>query len=144
MTGSQPSKAEADRLVAAQKVVSAKLEWRCDAAGSWRTQAKVLALDSHETLELRAQIGRRNYSFALLYQNQPIRRFTKHYRHPTPAGVFTEPHKHVWDPALGDVEAYVPDDINPADDINDQFLAFCRECHIELLGEYQRVVYALQ
>jgi hypothetical protein len=143
MTGAALTQAAADALVAAEKIVTADVVWRCQPPG-WRLQVRVLAVASKEIMELRGQIGRTNHSFALLYQNLPLRRYTKHARHPLPNGrVLTVPHKHTWDPEYGDVDAYVPEDIHPADDVNDQFLAFCRECHIELVGTYQRVAYQL-
>lgn len=55
--------------------------------------------------------------------------------------VYTEPHKHRWDEILEDkVGAYIPSDIDPKSDINEQFLAFCKECNIELVGAYQPIM----
>ena len=143
MSPSKPTKAEADQLVAARKVVSAPVTWASTPSGSWRLEAKALAIEPRAVFILKGTIGRRNHSFALLYQKYPIRKYTKHYRHRVGKKVFTEPHKHIWDEQQGDRDAYVPDSIDPADNINDQFLSFCRECNIELVGGYQSVMYGL-
>ena len=136
-----PTKTEADNLVAKYKVASSKLAWRPEPKG-WRLQATVMAVDSDDLVfKLTGYIGKSNYSFVLLYQNWPIRKYTKHAPHPIGGVLFTEPHKHLWDGETEQRMAYVPDDIEPDADINDQFLAFCKECNIELVGPYQRVIY---
>ncbi len=64
--------------------------------------------------------------------------------HPLPDKVLREPHKHTWDFETEDRDAYIPKDIDPNSDINEQFLAFCDECHIELRGGYQSVAYRMR
>lgn len=140
MPSSKPTRTEADDLVAATKVVSSIVVWRAEPTG-WRLQARVLATEKRELLELRGYIGRTNYSFALLYGNIPIRRYTKHYMHRVGKQIFLEPHKHIWDERTEDVEAYIPSDIDPKADVNDQFISFCQECNIDLVGGYQRINY---
>jgi len=143
MSPSKPTKAEADRLVAARKVVSALVSWTSDHGrqGGWRVEAKALSTEPRAVFRLLGYIGPRNYSFTLLYNNYPIRKFTKHDRHRVCNKVFTEPHKHTWDEEKGDYHAYVPNNIDPTNDVNDQFLAFCEECNIRLVGGYQHILH---
>lgn len=102
-----------------------------------------MAVESGELFRLVGYVGRRNFSFVLLYQNYPIRKYTKHQQHfDTKTGKLIKvPHKHHWDAIKRDSEVFIPEDINPKDDINEQFLAFCRECNIELLGGYQAMTF---
>lgn len=134
-----PTKEFADQLVDARKVISEKVTWKQETRGSRRLKATALSLDPRAKFTVTGYIGKKNYSFALLYRNYPIRRFTAHARHIFDNKLFTEPHKHVWDEVNEDGDAYIPEDINPEDDINNQFLAFCEECNINLVGGYQRV-----
>lgn len=136
MAPKRPTRIEAENLLQAQKVVTAKLKWK-PAGKGWRLQAKVLALEIKETFEIRGVSGKTNYSFILLYRNYPIRKYTVHGPHKIGATIFSEPHKHVWDGETENREAYIPPDIDPKADINDQFLSFCNECNINILGEYQ-------
>jgi len=138
MSTKRPTKTDADHLVESRKIISANVKWRPAGTG-WRIQARVLAVDIKETFEIRGVIGRTNHSFVLLYHNYPIRKYTAHTPHKIGAKIFSEPHKHVWDGESDGMLAYIPKDIDPKADINDQFLAFCNECNIELLGEYQFV-----
>ena len=140
MPTSKPTKAKADELIAALKVVPAQVSWYSVPTG-WRLKTRVFITELREILDLRGFIGNTNHSFVLLYQNYPIRKYTKHVRHTVGDQVFTKPHKHLWDEMMEDANAYYPDDIDPNADINDQFLSFCNECNIQLLGAYQRVTY---
>ncbi len=133
----KPTKLEADQLVATRKVVSAPVTWTSEVKDTWRLQTKALAPTFKAAFRLVGYVGKRNYSFALLYNNYPIRRYTKHHRHPFGNKVFIDPHKHIWDEHNEGRDAYIPEDINPDDDINEQFLAFCKECNIDLIGGYQ-------
>ncbi len=138
-----PTRTEADELVAAQKVISAHVQWSGYPNG-WRLNARVFVVPTRTPLDLRAVIGKTNHSFALLYRSYPIRKYTKHFEHRVGKQVFDRPHKHTWDEELEDREAYYPEDIDPESDINDQFLAFCKECNIELVGGYQSVNYHIR
>lgn len=127
---------QANRLVAEPKVIAVNLSWRF-ARGAYRLDATVLSTETAETLSLRGYVGRKNRSFALLYQNTPIRKYTVHDRHTDPKTGLraTGPHKHFWDDTYEDNRVYIPDDIrigNP----NDELLDFLKECNIALRGEY--------
>lgn len=140
-----PTREEADELIGAAKVVSALVTWKPEGKLRWKLEATVLAVEQNELLKLAAVVGVRNYSFVLLYQNYPLRKYTKHSQHrdSRTGKLVREPHKHIWDEATGDTEVYIPDDINPGHDINDQFMAFCIECNIDLAGGYQSTSFVL-
>lgn len=134
---SKITKQEADKLVAEKKIITSSVVWKPSGNNHWRLEARALTRNTKEILLLKGFIGRDNYSFALLYNNIPIRKYTKHQRHFWKGQFFTEPHKHIWDENTEDKEVYIPNDINPNDNISNQFLAFCRECNIEIKGGYQ-------
>ena len=136
----KPTETDDNELAAIAKAVTTKVIWRLEPQG-WRLKVKVAALEREEVFDLTAYRGRTSYSFTLLYHNYVIRKFTKHGPHEIGGVVFTQPHKHIWDGETENRKAYIPPDINQADDVNEQFLAFCRECHIEILGEYQSVAF---
>ena len=128
--------AEAETVLAEDKVIGVNLAWRRD-AGAFKLKATVLSLDSDAVLNLRGYIGTKNRSFALLYQNTPIRKYTVHDRHRNPATgeVISGSHKHTWDDDWEDRLVYVPDDItigNP----NEELIGFLAECNIRLRGFY--------
>ena len=77
------TRAEAERIIAEPKVIGANLSWKKDGQGQ-RLEAKVLCEESGEMLVLRGYQGKRNRSFALLYRNEPIRKYTVHSRHIDP------------------------------------------------------------
>lgn len=129
---------EADRLVKAKKLVSASVSWKTSNNNSWRLEAKAVELETQEILSIKCYIGKDNYSFALLYKNYPIRKYTKHQRHKFNGTVYDEPHKHTWDTEYGDKQVYIPKDIDPGASIDQQFFSFCNECNIELIGGYQQ------
>jgi hypothetical protein len=141
MPTSTLTKNEADNLIKIRKIVSASVSWFPCINGSWRLDVKALAQEAHSFLIIKGCIGKDNYSFALLFNNTPIRKYTKHAMHKFQNQIIIEPHKHTWDEEFEDKKVYIPNDINPKDNINDQFLAFCKECNIELLGGYQSVLY---
>jgi len=142
---SKPSKAEADRLIAVPKIASSAIRWKYSDVSA-RLETIVITPDQPEhffrLLAYVSNEGSRNYSFVLLFHNHPIRKFTKHSPHKI-AGVWVkEPHKHVWDGETENRQVYIPDDIDPINQtINEQFLAFCAECKIELVGEYQYLAF---
>ncbi len=131
------TRAEAEAILAEPKVIAANLAWQFQRDG-YRLETIVLAEESGEPLSLRGYVGRKNRSFALLYKNTPIRKYTVHERHTDPKTgerVFG-PHKHFWDDAYADNRVYVPNDIrigNP----NEELLDFLKECSIALRGSYQ-------
>jgi len=134
---SKITRQEADKLVKAKKTISASVAWKSFGKGIWRLETKALVQQTKEILLIKGYIGRDNYGFVLLYNNLPIRKYTKHHRHIWKGQVFTEPHKHIWDEETEDKEVYIPNDIDPNQDVSNQFLAFCRECNIEIKGGYQ-------
>ena len=133
---SMVTKAQADGILAEPKVIAANLVWRFDRRG-YRIEAAVLAEESAALLKLVGYVGRRNRSFALLYRNTPIRKYTVHPLHIDyeTGERTTEPHKHTWDETHRDRKVYLPDDIrigNPNAELQD----FLQECNIILRGSY--------
>lgn len=130
--------AEAERVLGEDKVIDANMDWRFD-RNAYRLTADVICRTSGETLTLRGYVGKQNRSFALLYENSPIRKYTVHnyqpHRDPLTGQVFREPHKHYWHDEHKDNVAYVPDDIRIGDP-NEEILDFLRECNISVRGSY--------
>lgn len=139
----KPTYDEANELVRIPKRIAAKLRWHCEGKG-WKLSARAFGINGDEILEVRGYVGKVNHSFALLYHNFVLRKFTKHAPHKIGLNTFKEPHKHIWDGDSELKQAYIPEDINPNSDINDQFLCFCKECNIEITSEYQRVAFNLR
>ncbi len=133
-----PTRAQSEELISMPKIVSAQVTWKILSKG-YRLDVKAAAVGREEVFKLKGVIGKTNHSFVLLYNNYPIRKFTKHAPHKIGGTIYYEPHKHVWDGKTENREAYIPDDIDPDDDLNKQFLDFCNECNIEITGEYQHV-----
>lgn len=108
--------AEAEAILAEPKVIAVNFTWRRQPRG-YQLEATVMAMESQQTLRLLGYIGRKNRSFALLYQNTPIRKYTVHDRHrdPVTKEVIREPHKHQWNDEWQDRKAYIPDDIRIGD-----------------------------
>ena len=129
--------AEADSILAENKVIGMNLAWRFHRR-AYRLEANVLCEDSGEILSLRGYIGRKNRSFALLYRNSPIRKYTVHDRHRDPVSrvVYTDPHKHFWDDKWEDKRVYIPDDIRIGEP-NEELMDFLHECNIRLRGSYK-------
>ena len=128
-------------MVTEKKIIYGNITWRSpDRRGrTHKFTVRVESLDSGEILKLEGYIGRKNRSFALLYDNTPIRKFTVHndqpHSDPATGDVFIQPHKHFWDDIWNDRRAYIPDDIrigNP----NDELIDFLAECNVELRGIY--------
>lgn len=134
-----PDKATADELSRAPKIIGEDVvAWRAVGDQRYRLEARVVALDHGRVLKLVGNIGCANYGFALLYENLPIRKLTKHHRHQLPSGEYVYGlHKHVWDEHHRDGNAYSPPDIDPHSDVNEAFLAFLAEENITLRGSYQ-------
>ena len=130
------TKTQADIILAESKVIAANLMWRFDRR-AYRLEATMLAEDSGELLKLRGYVGPRSRSFALLYRNTPIRKYTVHHMHiDHETGEKTsEPHKHTWDEINKDRKTYLPDDIRIGD-ANRELIDFLRECNITLRGAY--------
>jgi len=138
--------AEATTILEAQKVIGANLVWKGQ-SGTFRLEATVLAMETNELLSLRGFVGVKNRSYALLYKNTPIRKYTVHARHRNPdTGLeVSGPHKHSWDDVWEDQLAYIPSDIQPGDPNTEQ-MEFLAECNIELRGSYaaQTFFFAVQ
>jgi hypothetical protein len=135
------TRAEAEAMLLAEKWVNDTVIWVAKTSTRWTLDVTVFIPKWHEQLHLHGQIGRTNYSFALLYENYPIRKYTKHAPHLIGNQVFYEPHKHIWNGHTENNEAYIPEDIDPHADINDQFLAFCQECPISFRSLYQPILF---
>lgn len=129
---------KADALSSMQKQIIGLIKWERKSKERYRLNTKVFAFNSEEELDLRGVVGKTNYSFSLLYRNQPVRKFTKHYYHRSKSTKeeFREPHKHCWDGNTQDDRAYIPDDIDPQSSIDEQFLAFLKEENITVVGNY--------
>ena len=132
--------AEADGIVAENKVIAMNLAWRFDnLIQGYRLQANVLRETTSEILRLIGYVGEVNRSFVLLYGNSPIRRYTVHnyqrHRDPLTGQIFTEPHKHFWHDVHRDNPAYIPGDIRIGDP-NEELMDFLAECNISLRGSY--------
>lgn len=130
------TKDQADGILAGPKIIAANLVWRFDRRG-YRLEASVLAEDTREMLKLRGYVGRTNRSFALLYRNTPIRKYTVHRLHVDhqTGERTTDPHKHTWDEINQDRKIYLPDDIRIGDP-NDELIDFLHECNITVRGSY--------
>lgn len=128
--------AEAEKILAEGKKIDEDLVWRPDMGGTaFRLEAAVFSIDSNKTLRLVGYVGKKNRSFALLYRNSPIRKYTVHDRHKDPVTriVYTQPHKHCWDDEYEDKRVYIPDDIRIGDP-NNELADFLKECNIKLKG----------
>lgn len=128
---------DAQKILAEPKVIRQDLVWSASGR-AYRLEAVVIATVSGETLSLHGYVGVQNRSFALLYRDTPIRKFTVHPWHidPVTRERVTDPHKHTWDDVYQDRRVYLPTDIRIGDP-NDEILDFLRECNISLLGGYQ-------
>ena len=131
------TEAEALAVLAETKIISEDLAW-VSVGVALRLSANVLSDESGELLNLRGCVGARNRSFALLYRDVPIRKFTAHPWHidPVTRERVTAPHKHTWDDLYQDRRVYLPSDIRIGDP-NDELLDFLQECNVVLLGRYQ-------
>ena len=128
---------DADALIAEPKEITGGLVWRTRGVG-YRLQDVVVLTESGTMLRLTGYVGRKNRSFALLYRNTPIRRYTAHDQHKNPDGeIIRGPHKHIWDDAFEDRVAYVPDDIRIGDP-NEELFDFLTECNVTIRSSYQR------
>ncbi len=133
---------KADQLHRAPKVIEDPLVWK-PARHGFRLEVPVWCPELEVDLRLVCNIGKTNYGFALLYQNNTIRRYdicARHKSHSTGQVIDRTPHKHTWSQESEDDQAYVPDDIDSSGDINSQFEAFLKEENVEIKGTYQRLM----
>jgi hypothetical protein len=137
------TKRGADAVATAPKEIRESISWLAIPGKEtliYRLRAKVLCPSFNVELDLRGFVGKRNYGFTLLYGTYPIREYHYHARHHNPGRkMITGHHKHYWDDNFGRQMAYVPADIKPAGNIDDDFRAFLKECNIALSGEYERL-----
>lgn len=129
--------AQADNVIAENKVIYEELIWRVE-RNAYRLRADVMCENPDLVLTLHGIIGKTNRSFALLYGEDPIRKYTVHPRHIDPVTriVHTAPHKHYWDDTWKDDRVYIPDDIRIGDP-NEELVDFLRECNIFLINPYR-------
>lgn len=132
---------QADKMTKMKKVITSSVSWKSASKNVWRLEARALTTTTKEILILKGYIGRDNYSFVLLYNNIPIRKFTKHHKHTWNGTDYFKPHKHIWDEVTEDKEVYIPDDIDASKDVSTQFIAFCNECNVEIKGGYQTFLF---
>lgn len=132
------TESQAQTIIAEPKVIAVNLTWQ-HTRRAYLLKAAVLLENSGELLSVRGYIGTQNRSFALLYRNTPIRKYTVHPWHidPVTKERVTDPHKHTWDDMYQDRRVYLPSDIRIGDP-NDELLDFLQECNITLRGSYQR------
>lgn len=130
-----------DLLCSTPKVIQENIEWRSQNNGQ-RLTARVLAPAISAQLELRGFIGKTKHSFSLLYEKVPIRRYCYSWTAHTNSNGdrITEPHKHIWSTEHDDQDAYVPTDIDPTKDVNEQLFSFMREVNIFLEAFYQHLL----
>lgn len=128
------------QILQAKKAIKENLKWRPVDGGpsnGWRLNAR-FQTEAGEWLLLRGNV-RVNYSFALIYKDKPIRKYTVHggkHSDPRSKKAYAGPHKHTWDEVYEDRCCYEPDDISTSD-INQAFLDFLKECNIRLDGNYE-------
>ena len=132
-----PGVNEMAAIIDAPKVIGANLAWRAYGR-AWTLDATVSAPSTGSILRLVGNVGRRNHSFSLLYNNTSLKRFCTNPYHRNPDRVRIDgPHKHSYEREDPDLHwAYVPTDIRFGD-INVEFRDFLAECNISLEGEYQ-------
>jgi len=126
-----------------KKVCTVDIQWQRARGRSRRysLEFSVLVPSRQRLCRIRGLVGKKNYSFCLLFDNQPIRKYTVHYRHKNPDGTtVAETHKHKWDELNEDRETYVPTDID-AVDINQALKDFLVEINVESRGSYQSVMF---
>ncbi len=133
------SKAEAEALLAEEKLITANIRWqplKSKSGRRYRFEVVVLVPSRNVALKLHGQVAKTNRSFVLIFGGDPIRKYTVHAKHRNPDGtVIREPHKHLWDEVNEDGYAYIPKDITPGDP-NREFVDFLKQCNIRLLGSY--------
>jgi len=128
---------EIESIVLADKVIRATLRWQRRPGGRYYLEAAVLVLETNQLLRLTGFKGKLNRSFALLYRNLPIRRYTWHQKDKNPDGQHIYgPHKHVWDEIYGEHLKYVPKGV-PTGDINQELESFLKEVNIRRAGAYE-------
>ena len=138
------SRADADALVAEKKEITATLVWRNWGSGYRLQDSVVLGTESGTILRLTGFVGRSNRSFALLYRNAPIRKYTAHSGHRNPDGTRIEgPHKHTWDDTFEGAVAYVPNDIRIGEP-NEELIDFLKECNVTLSSPYRPNAFPFQ
>lgn len=129
--------AEADALVAEEKVIEEDLRWSFQ-RGGMRFTAQVRSLESDAELTLHGYVGETNRSIVLVIDGSAIRRYTVHptHRNPDTKRVIHGAHLHIWhDVWQGDI-ALPPDGILVGDP--DQELFDClRLFNITLRGVYE-------
>lgn len=129
--------AEADALVAEEKVIDDDLRWSFQ-RGGMRFAARVRSLESDAELTLHGFVGRRNRSIVLVINGAAIRRYTVHYSHRNPdtGRRFYGAHMHIWHDVWRDDIAMDPDGIRVGDP-DQEFFDCLRQFNITLLRAYE-------
>lgn len=129
--------AEADALVAEEKVIDDDVRWSFQ-RGGMRFAARVRSLESDAELTLHGFVGESNRSIVLVIDGSAIRRYTVHpsHRNPDTRRKIYGAHMHIWDDVWQDDLALPPDGIRVGDP--DQELFDClRQFSITLRGVYE-------
>lgn len=129
--------AEADALVAEEKVIDEDLRWSFE-RGGMRFAVRVRSLESDAELTLHGFVGRRNRSIVLVIDGSPIRRYTVHRSHTNPdTGLrILGAHMHIWHDHWAGRIATLPDGVrvgNPDQELFDCLRLF----NITLRGRYE-------
>ncbi|WP_420645661.1 hypothetical protein [Candidatus Leptofilum sp.] len=134
----------ANQLHETPKIIAEQVIWKPLPGDRYRIDVKVLAPELNEVLRLKCFYGKTNHSFAILYKNYPIRRYDYHPYHKSRSTgeIFRGSHKHIWERHTQNDKAYVPNDISPNWDINEQFMGFLSEENISLTGGYQNLMFS--
>ncbi len=138
------TKEQADTVVAIKKYVLVHVDWQ-PMGNRLKLGVRVsieeipsFLVGHNFDLELVGNRGTRNHGFSLLFNKMVLRRYDHGDYHSHPDGSRAERiHKHYWTPQDGDAWTYSPTDIDPLAPIDEQLVAFCQECNIELRGSYQ-------
>ncbi|MDP2726834.1 MAG: hypothetical protein Q8P59_04765 [Dehalococcoidia bacterium] len=144
MPGTHVTVGKAEELLAVDKVITANLAWRPWGPRGFRLEATVLTVESKEILKLFGWVGAKGLkkrSLSLLYNSISIKRLclSPHSKHTNSDGVPIDGmHKHQFDEFYETRNAYIPNDITTAGDINQELLDFLKECRITLKGNYEQ------
>lgn len=111
-----PTTAEADAILSAEKLLGGKVRWTSIAENPtrWTFRVPVIAPRVNDSLVLTGNCSAYRWSFALLANSTPIRRCDCGRKpHRNSNGVILPGnHKHRWHESRRDQDAYIPDDID--------------------------------
>lgn len=128
---------EAERLILMPKTIGEPVRWKLHQPRlqRYRFKVRIISQESAQVLMLAGTASPGKWSFVLLGPGSVrlSKISTPHPGHVNCDGEESVPeHKHYWTEEHEDRCTYEPDDIR-WDNVNDAFIDFTRECHIELL-----------